>query len=102
MSVNTADICGQDNFIGRSSFWWDYYLYAELDEYRFWSYARSENEIQMQRKILLQGNEPGLVAYYGFDEGGGSQCYDSTANHFDIPRYGRVGWVKSSAPILFV
>ncbi len=100
MKIKTSDVCGDDNFIGRSSFTWDSYLWAEMDEYRFWNYARSESQIALERKVRLSGNVAGLVAYYGFDEGGGSMVYDASVNKYDLPMYGSVGWVRSSAPIL--
>jgi hypothetical protein len=41
-----------------------------LDEVRMWSYARSEEEIRHDLYRELRGDEPGLVAYYNFDEDG--------------------------------
>jgi len=37
---------------------------------RVWSYARSEEEIRRDLYRELRGDEPGLVAYYNFDEDG--------------------------------
>ena len=42
---------------------------GKMDEFRFWAVARSEIEIQNNMSIELNGNEPGLVAYYPFNQG---------------------------------
>ncbi len=38
-----------------------------IDEIRIWNYARSEQQIQQSMYFELTGNEPGLVAYYNFN-----------------------------------
>ncbi|WP_420315725.1 BspA family leucine-rich repeat surface protein [Ekhidna sp.] len=42
---------------------------GEIDEILIWNLARSEAEIQSDIQTTLNGNEPGLVAYYRFDQG---------------------------------
>ena len=39
-----------------------------IDEVRIWNVARSEAEIRSDMNTQLKGNEPGLVAYWKFDE----------------------------------
>lgn len=58
-----------------------------IDEVRIWNVVRSDEEIDNSRSIRLQGNEPGLVGYWPFEEGGGQITLDATANHLD----GRLG-----------
>jgi alpha-tubulin suppressor-like RCC1 family protein len=41
---------------------------GKLDEVRVWSVARSQAQIQAQMSARLIGSEPGLQAYYRFDE----------------------------------
>jgi len=43
-----------------------------MDEVRLWSVAKTPSEIQRDMKVVLKGTEPGLVAYYRFDEGSGA------------------------------
>ncbi len=43
-----------------------------MDELRLWSVARSPEQIKSTMHVLLKGTEPGLVAYYPFNEGSGS------------------------------
>jgi len=43
-----------------------------LDELRIWSIARTPTEVNRDMKVVLKGTEPGLVAYYRFDEGSGT------------------------------
>jgi hypothetical protein len=43
-----------------------------MDEVRIWSVAKTPAEIMANMKVVLKGTEPGLVAYYRFDEGSGT------------------------------
>lgn len=42
---------------------------GELDEFRIWNIARSQSDILSTMNNSLFGNEPGLVAYYQFNQG---------------------------------
>jgi hypothetical protein len=44
---------------------------GEIDEMRWWNYARSDTEIASSYLMELDGTEPGLVAYWPMDEGAG-------------------------------
>ncbi|MDY0081878.1 MAG: LamG-like jellyroll fold domain-containing protein [Ignavibacteriaceae bacterium] len=63
-----------------------------IDEVRIWNIARTESEIQSTMNQTLNGNEPGLVGYWKFDEGTGTITYDATGNHNDGTIYGAT-WV---------
>ena len=41
---------------------------GNLDEIRFWNYARNENEIKAQMNKELTGDEPGLFGYWNFNQ----------------------------------
>ena len=56
---------------------------GELDEVRIWEVARSQEDITNHMLHPLTGMEPGLVAYYRFDEAAGGMARDSTTNHLD-------------------
>jgi Concanavalin A-like lectin/glucanases superfamily len=43
-----------------------------MDEVRLWSVAKTPAEIAANMRVVSKGNEPGLVAYYRFDEGTGT------------------------------
>ncbi|RMH58906.1 MAG: T9SS C-terminal target domain-containing protein [Bacteroidetes bacterium] len=47
-----------------------------LDEVRVWSTARSDSALAADRDRILVGDEPGLVAYWRFDQGTGSVAGD--------------------------
>lgn len=40
-----------------------------IDEFRIWNIVRSPAEIQQSMSQTLTGNEPGLIAYYDFNQG---------------------------------
>ena len=51
---------------------------GKIDELRVWNLSRSVSDIARDKNTILKGDEPGLVAYYHFDEGQGTQSADAT------------------------
>ena len=45
------------------------YFHGEVDEIRIWNLARSSEQIRATLSARLTGKEPGLVAYWTFDDG---------------------------------
>lgn len=54
------------------------HLNGRMDEVRIWSVARSQDEISQTISTRLNGDEPGLMAYWRMEEGEGSQVSDIT------------------------
>ncbi|MGV9314554.1 LamG-like jellyroll fold domain-containing protein [Streptomyces sp. NPDC003691] len=75
------------------------YYSGVIDEVRIWNRSRGQSEVADSAHYRLIGNEPGLVAYYRFDEGSGTTAYDQT----DTAAHATLGnspqWVTSQAPI---
>lgn len=78
-----SDQIGTENFQG------------SFDEVRFWSRPLCLNEIQSRLSCSLKGNEPGLLAYYNFNQGISGYnngtvvtLYDSSGNNHHIPLTG--------------
>ncbi len=69
-----------------------------IDEVRIWNIARTESEIQSTMNQSLNGNEPGLVGYWKFDEGTGSTTADLTSNGNDGTISGAI-WVPGATPV---
>jgi len=65
---------------------------AELDDLQLWDVRRTEGEIASDLQGSLEGNEPGLLAWYPFDEGEGQVVNDASVN-------GRDGVLGSSSSI---
>jgi hypothetical protein len=84
---------------------------GKIDEFRVWNVFRSAAEIKANMYTLMKGNEPGLVAYYKFDEGNGMTVADSTGIASNVakmtPWNGQATpltppkWVKSDIPGTF-
>ena len=70
-----------------------------FDELRVWNRVRSEAEIQDTMHARLEGNEPGLEAYWRFDEDTGNIVHDLTGNGHNGTLHGNYNWVPSDAPI---
>jgi hypothetical protein len=79
---------------------------GKIDELRVWSVFRPAADIQATMKVMLKGNEPGLVAYYKFDEGTGTTIADATGDATNVatmvatPGYPMTPpkWVASDIP----
>jgi hypothetical protein len=76
-----------------------------IDEVRMWNVARSATEIRDSSATMLMGTEPGLVAYWQFDEGSGQEANDTTTNGITIRLGSSPGsddsdpeWVTSEIP----
>lgn len=54
---------------------------GQLDELRIWNDIRTEAEIREGLCELLVGNEPGLLAYYQFEDASGTTVTDFTGNY---------------------
>jgi hypothetical protein len=70
-----------------------------IDEVRIWNRSRSHDEIKADLNYRLEGNEPGLIGYWQFDEGSGNTIGDRTENGNQGTISGNPQWVKSDAPI---
>ncbi|WP_026009999.1 LamG-like jellyroll fold domain-containing protein, partial [Algibacter luteus] len=69
-------IIGEDRITGVPEF-----FKGKMDEMRIWNRALSATEIAFSHNKLLSGTEPGLVAYYNFEDGEGSNTLaDSSGN----------------------
>ena len=93
-------------FIGSSLFGSGTYWVGLIDEVRVWGRARSAEEIQSTMNVTLQGNEPGLSAYWTFDDGAGVVARDSAGDNDAFLGvasgfYGVIppSWVVSDAPV---
>ncbi len=85
----------------------DFYngLEGTIDEMRLWSVARSAEELKGNLHVRLVGDEPGLFAYWRFDDGSGLTATDSSGHgqdavlgdgHADqVPQ-----WVRYAPPAL--
>jgi hypothetical protein len=68
---------------------------GELDDVRIWNIARTAAEIQASYQQEIPSPQTGLVAYYKFDEGGGTVAGDSSGNGFNATLTNGPSW---SAP----
>lgn len=66
--------------------WFD----GRIDEFRIWSIARTQTEIQRDMRVKLKADTPGLEVYYTFDEG------QNAGSILDETRQGRDGIIKSA------
>ncbi|MEM8827722.1 MAG: LamG-like jellyroll fold domain-containing protein [Cyanobacteria bacterium P01_G01_bin.19] len=70
-------------------------LNGELDEFRIWTLARSEADIDANKDFRINGATPGLERYYQFDGG----IVDITGNSSQIELPASAQLVNSTAPI---
>jgi len=100
--------------VGLNAFSQPKYFAGVIDEVRLWNRARSQAEIFTDMNRSLNGNEPGLIGYWTFDEPGEGGATSSTGQlAFDHSRHQNHGflggsiareagdpqWVVSDAPV---
>ncbi|MCB0520249.1 MAG: hypothetical protein H6577_28315 [Lewinellaceae bacterium] len=101
-----------NNYLGKAQFFFDPYLDGKLDEVRIWNFAKTASQVNCQKDFELLGTEPGLVAYYNFNQGiaGGNNAGvttldDLTTNNNDgtLTDFALTGagsnWVEPGAPV---
>lgn len=72
--------------------------FGKLAEVRIWGIGLSDEEIAVNSKTVLSGNEPGLLAYYPITEATGNEVRDRSGNN----RHGTMqgaSWWGCAAPI---
>lgn len=52
-----------------------------IDDVRIWNTARTQTHISANMNTCLTGNEPGLIAYYTFEDGTGSAMVSDRSKH---------------------
>ena len=77
----------------------DAWLEGQVDELRIWDVSRSPAEIRRDLCRRLDGTEPGLAAYWRFDEGAGPGTADAATGVQDGTFVGGGGWTWSGAAI---
>jgi hypothetical protein len=76
------------------------YFNGKLDEIRIWDSALSETQIREQMHRPLNGDEPGLVSYWTFDESVGNIAHDvSSTNNGTLNNMTDNSWQQSTAPV---
>jgi uncharacterized protein len=81
MTLNPSNLTGANNlWIGRSQYS-DPYLDATVDEFHIFDRALSQAEIQSLMDSSAGTTGGGNVAWYGFDEDGGTEAVDSSSHH---------------------
>lgn len=94
----------RNNAYGANTY--DWFFNGEIDEIRYWSVERTEEEIWNNMSHKLTGSESGLIGSWSFDEGEGQKAY----NLIEGVHTGTLGlssgpdgrdpiWVPSGAPI---
>lgn len=72
--------------------------FGKLAEVRIWSGALSAEEVTINSKIVLSGNEPGLLAYYPMNEATGIDIRDYSGNG-NNGTLSNASWCAFTAPI---
>ena len=71
---------------------------GEIEELRIWSVARTETEIREGMHRTMTGDEPGLVAYWQFNEATGATAADVVGGH-DVDLINGTAWAESDVPV---
>jgi len=71
-----------NNYFGKSQYN-DPYLDGMMDDISIWDRTLDQNEIQSSMYTSLNGDENGLISYWGLNEGSGGTTYDKSSNTND-------------------
>jgi len=71
-----------NNYFGKSQYN-DPYLDGMMDDISIWGRTLDQNEIQSSMYTSLNGDENGLISYWGLNEGSGGTTYDRSSNTND-------------------
>jgi hypothetical protein len=72
--------------------------FGKVAEVRIWGVALTDDEIAVNAKTLLSGNEPGLLAYYPFNEAEGMDVLDQSGQG-NNGKVSGASWWGCTAPI---
>ena len=72
---------------------------GDISEVRVWSVQRTAEEIA-KNPYEVDPSTPGLIAYWKFNEGTGSQIKDHTGHGNDITASGSPTWIPVEIPKL--
>jgi len=78
----TIDRDDFNTVIGKNQVGFGQFFYGSIDEVSIWSRALTSEDISAIMAHSIEGNEPGLVAYWPFNEGSGDTVLDRSDNHF--------------------
>jgi hypothetical protein len=70
-----------------------------IDEIRIWNVVRTPDEIRNNMNRTVDASQAGLVAYWQFEEGTGTQVADLTGHGHTIKLQNSPQWITSTAPI---
>lgn len=73
--------------------------FGKLAEVRIWGIPLSSDEIAVNSKTLLTGNEPGLLAYFPFNEATGTAVRNQTGASRNNGAIAGASWWGCAAPI---
>jgi|GEM_PF-1854127 len=93
MTKNTDPI-----FLGRRGTATQEWFGGDLEETRIWRVARTPTEIRGAMHRTMTGAEPGLVAYWQFNEGSGTTAFDIVGGN-DGTLNGGTAWASSDTPV---
>lgn len=89
-------------YIGRQGSTCDCNLFVgQMDEIRIWNTVLTAAQINQNFTKPLTGTEPGLVAYYRFDEGGGTNTADFSGHGNNATLSLANTWTNSGATFIF-
>jgi len=71
---------------------------GKIDDLSYWNIALDSIQIQQYMHCPPNGDEPGLIGYWGFEEGAGTMTEDQSINDNDGTLNGGVTWSEDVPP----
>ncbi|KPA13518.1 hypothetical protein MHK_006275, partial [Candidatus Magnetomorum sp. HK-1] len=79
----------------------DYFFPGQIDEFRYYNIALTQEQIRDVMCKKIASDETGLVAYFRFDSSSGSSLLDLSGNNYNgtLMSMSDASWITSGAPI---
>lgn len=91
-------ISGGTNYLGKSNWDSDAPFHGYIADFRVWSEARSQSEIQQTMFTQIKGDEAGLAGYWRFTNAEGAQSPDLTAAGFHAKLHAGAAVMNAPGP----
>jgi hypothetical protein len=100
-ALYSADSATAPLYLGRQGAACDCNFFnGKISEVRIWNYVRTASQIQADMNFTFFGPQPGLLAYYHLNEGGGTNVNDNSGNGNSGTLANGPAWAATAPPFL--
>ncbi len=99
-AMGHLNISNEPVLIGKKNINSSDYFSGNIDEVRIWNIARTAKQIEKYQRLLLDGDEDGLVGYWRMDDGCSYYGCDMSGNGNNVYLMEKTCWCTSTFPFV--